>query len=915
MFKKSKLKVNYGFFGSISVYFASRPKLTAILMASIIGFGMLSYTTLIRREGFPSVNLPIAIVQGAYFADDVTIVDEQVSKPLQLSVSALEDVESVTTTTSDNFMFLTANLNEGATNVTVENSIKSAIESTDLPKDAQVQVVNFDAAKLLGEYDMLLSVFSVDTIGTENLEKKASEIAPQLEELDAVESAQVESLFESGVNPFTGEEIVQQVSFNQVGRRGASGGEMEFFNAAVIGVKGLPGDQLDIFELSEEVNLKIVEINQADSEGVVVTISGDFTRAVAGQIDSLQNNVFTGLIAILIISTIIIGLRVSAIMAIFVVAVLSVTIGTLYILGLSLNVITLFALVLALGLFVDDATIISEAIDARKRRFKGYKNIIGRAVNSVGSASFAGSMTTILVFVPLLFISGILGEFIIAMPLTIIVALLTSLTLSLTLIPWLSRFTILTASSIAPKDKDSVWTLPAKAIKGTGKFLANGIRLLKTSRKVGLLSGSAMFMLSIVFFFGAFYFFSQLGFNIFPPSKDSDELTIDMEFPEGTNIETAQFIAFQVDKIATQSVGAELQEIDYGGEGLANASGATARLELSNFRERDTTSLQFIDQLEKDLVAANIEGATFTVGQINPGGPQSPIPFASQIFTEDSNVAMTAADDMEKFLSELTLTLNNGSEVEVIITDQSDSTSVFRKDGRRYVAVRAGYNSDQVSQLLQLTRDEVKEYYTPQKLQSLGLSGDIEKDLGFDFGFESENEESFQSLGPAAIISIVAMFVLLMVQFRSITKPLLIFLAIPFSLLGVAFGLYITNNPLSFFAMIGFIGLIGIVVNNTILLIDAASRYKRDGKDSVESISLALEERFRPLLTTTLTTVVALTPLAVSDPFWEPLAVTIIFGLISSTVLVVLSFPAYYIGFEAASSWTRKSFNKLVSNR
>jgi HAE1 family hydrophobic/amphiphilic exporter-1 len=164
-----------------------------------------------------------------------------------------------------------------------------------------------------------------------------------------------------------------------------------------------------------------------------------------------------------------------------------------------------------------------------------------------------------------------------------------------------------------------------------------------------------------------------------------------------------------------------------------------------------------------------------------------------------------------------------------------------------------------------------------------------------------------------AMISLVAMFILLTIQFRSVLKPVLIFLAIPFSLFGVAFGLYITGNDLSFFSMIGFIGLIGIVVNNTILLVDAASRYKRQGNDSVESIAKGLQERFRPLFTTTFTTVVALTPLALSDPFWEPLAVTIIFGLISSTILVILSFPAYYIVFDETSDWFKRSFKKVFS--
>jgi len=97
---------------------------------------------------------------------------------------------------------------------------------------------------------------------------------------------------------------------------------------------------------------------------------------------------------------------------------------------------------------------------------------------------------------------------------------------------------------------------------------------------------------------------------------------------------------------------------------------------------------------------------------------------------------------------------------------------------------------------------------------------------------------------------------------------------------------------------VGLIGLIGIAVNNTILLTEYANQEKRAGIRTIDAISNAVQKRFRPLITTTLTTVVALLPLALSDPFWEALAFTIIFGLISSTILVIFSFPYYFLGAE-----------------
>jgi len=148
---------------------------------------------------------------------------------------------------------------------------------------------------------------------------------------------------------------------------------------------------------------------------------------------------------------------------------------------------------------------------------------------------------------------------------------------------------------------------------------------------------------------------------------------------------------------------------------------------------------------------------------------------------------------------------------------------------------------------------------------------------------------------------------LLALQFRSFLQPVLIFMAIPFTFFGVFAGLFYTDNALSFFVQVGFIGLIGIAVNNTILLTSYANQEREEGAGIIDAIANAVTKRFRPLITTTLTTVVALLPLALSDPFWEPLAYTIIFGLMSSTVLVVVSFPYYYMAVEKIRNYVSRS--------
>jgi multidrug efflux pump subunit AcrB len=147
-------------------------------------------------------------------------------------------------------------------------------------------------------------------------------------------------------------------------------------------------------------------------------------------------------------------------------------------------------------------------------------------------------------------------------------------------------------------------------------------------------------------------------------------------------------------------------------------------------------------------------------------------------------------------------------------------------------------------------------------------------------------------------ILLVVIFVLLAFQFRSLLQPLLIFMAIPFSLFGVTLGLYLTDNAFSFFAMLGFFALIGLSIKNTIMLTDYANQARRAGMSPIDAVVAALGERFRPLIATSITAICSLIPLSLTSPFWQGLAVVLIFGLASSTFLVLTVFPYYYLGAE-----------------
>jgi multidrug efflux pump subunit AcrB len=256
---------------------------------------------------------------------------------------------------------------------------------------------------------------------------------------------------------------------------------------------------------------------------------------------------------------------------------------------------------------------------------------------------------------------------------------------------------------------------------------------------------------------------------------------------------------------------------------------------------------------------------------------------------------------MEESIRELELP--NGEITDITI---SGTDTIVKQDGKRYASVQIAVSDPSSTALIVAAREKLEqEFDTSEFRDTFDLSEDA---IDFDLGQEGENLESFQSAIVAVIIAILIMYSLLVLQFNSFTQPLLILVAIPLAFPGLFPGLYLTNNPISFFVIVGIVGLIGIVVNNTILLMDFANSM-RNQLGIAESISEAIKARFRPLFTTSMTTLVGILPLALSNPFWEPLSYSIIFGLLSSTTLVILAFPVFYVALEHVRQFIWKAFH------
>ena len=183
-----------------------------------------------------------------------------------------------------------------------------------------------------------------------------------------------------------------------------------------------------------------------------------------------------------------------------------------------------------------------------------------------------------------------------------------------------------------------------------------------------------------------------------------------------------------------------------------------------------------------------------------------------------------------------------------------------------------------------------------EKLDQLELPPGTEIVIGGEY---EEQQSTFGNLGIILILAQIAIFAVLVLQFRSAIQPLIIFAAIPLAICGSFVALYLTGWPFSFFAFIGLISLIGIVVNNSIIMVDYINQLRLRGEELIPAIIVGSTRRFKPILLTTMTTILGLLPLTLQRTNqWSPLCWTIIGGMISSTLLSLLVVPILYKWFS-----------------
>ncbi len=730
----------------------------------------------------------------------------------------------------------------------------------------------------------------------------------------------------------------------------------------------------DITRVTDAVNERVAEL-AADGQllaGLATHVVYDAGEQVASDLTNLLNSGIITVTLVILALILTIGWREGLLAGLAIP--LSFTIGFigLYFSDNTLNFISLFALILGIGILVDSGIVMVEGINKIIRqnpnlsRFKAAH----QAVAMYGTPLISGTLTTIAMFVGLFVVSGVTGQFIAGIPFTLIAILLASIFVALAILPLLSSKLLKTNTSNLEARQHQVMT-----------GLENWYRSL-LNKVVGNRSLERRFLLIIVAGFFSALSLIPFGFVkvVFFEQSDMPMIFIDVELAEGSRKETTDIAVRQVEEVLyprTDMI--EAYTVTVGAGNAFTGGGQNERLAsftINLHDPRPLTSTEFIAELRTLL--PRIPGANITISEPNSGPPVGN-PIAVNLYGDDLDTLSAAANTVVALLEANTAVINvttsaaaNNTEflfalneAEAILlgldagtVSQSLRAAVFGVEATTIttltddvpVKVRLDLTDTGVAQLETINHTDLnglESILLPSRTgQAVPLGTVVETSLreanntirhedlkrvvtvsadlapggnvieineeltakldeqntlppGVTFSLGGEAEESnqaFLELFLALVVGIVLMVAVLVLQFNSFRYTLYVLSILPFSLIGILYGLAITGSSLSFPSIMGFIALTGIIVNNSILLIDLMNARRRQQPEmSVSAVVVdASVHRLRAILLTSLTTIIGMIPLLASDPIWVPLATAIIFGLSFSVVITLFLVPIIY---------------------
>jgi multidrug efflux pump subunit AcrB len=701
----------------------------------------------------------------------------------------------------------------------------------------------------------------------------------------------------------------------------------------------------------------------------------DLARIIEGRFELLATNAIQG--AALVLVVLLLGLNRTASFWVMVGIVIAIacTLMFMQVTGVTLNLITMFGLLIVLGMLADDAIVMSENIVKRHKELG--EPPLTAAVNGVTQVFWpvVGSVTTTIVaFVPLIFIKGNIGELLGNLPTVVLIALGASLLEASFMMPNHMAHALVREERAAARGGSRLDRLlkPLADMRERGieRMLGayeRGVRWCLRERYIVLAATTAVLMLSVGVVFGG-----RLAF-VFLPADDTETVIVDFALPIGATMEQTSEVARRIETAAraqgevqalTASLGSSV-DFETGATNAAATHLGQIFLELSPVETRPRRSAEVIDAIR--LAAGNLDECETVKFQEVSGGPAGADisyevrgPDDAQIgeavarikaalagFSGVKDISDDADDAQRELRIELTpqalamgfttvdvarqvRTAVFGAEAHSFSADredvdvrvQFDEASRRRlstieelwlvspsgtavplvevadvREGRGYSTIRRVDRARTVTVSADCddaTNPEIVANALAPEIDAIGASLP-----GIEIGAAGRQKDlvdAFSSFPLALAAAFLGIYVILAWLFESYLQPLAVMLAIPFGIIGIVWGHLLLGFDLTFLSLIGFVALAGVVVNNSLILVEFSNEMREKGTPLAESLAKAGRLRLVPILLTTVTTLAGLAPLMLEKSFQArfliPMAISLVFGLMSSTVLTLFALPA-----------------------
>ncbi|MCF7812498.1 efflux RND transporter permease subunit [Candidatus Gracilibacteria bacterium] len=764
------------------------------------------------------------------------------------------------------------------------------------------------------------------------------------------------------------------------------------------------GSKGNVIQMVGEVLGRVESLKQNGNIPFDLNVDVTYNRGddIRESLNTLTNSGQQTLILIAIVMLIALGWRESLLAALAIPLSLLIAITTLFFMGQTFNGVSLFALVLSVGLLVDNAIIIVEGMSygIHENKMTPYEAAV-YTLHTFRWPIITGTLTTLFAFLPmLLFISGVSGQYVSVIPITVMAGLTGALFVALFLLPALGMkfFQIL-----PPKVHRESRTLK-KAQRWYGEKMK---AILASKGKLALTLAIALgFFLASV----GLVVTGRVPIEVFP-SSDQTFFAAKAELPVGTKLEETRKLVDPIEEVLRQyfapqengdvflknfvfTVGRASDAVsNFDGPGNMpeeNVLGIT--INLTDKEEREMRSFEIVPIIQKELRSVIPSHVEFRFVE-EEGGPPTGAPIEVRLMGQDLEHLENMADALKEKIEVFEGTENvrdSRSDPVTQVTWRFDR-DILAQFGltpvRIMEALRASVNGTTVIKLtegdeeidvdLRVDWDGTRRWDDPQSLDALEripikipsgefitlsqvaeahLSSELSRiehrngmrilyvrsdlqqgmtasqfapqikkaieELGKHTGeiieIGGENEEGnrlIQEMSQAMLAAALLIFLVLVWQFNSFSQPLSILLIVPLSLTGVFIGFGIMGLPISFPTMIGIVSLAGIIVNDAIVLIDQINHRLADGLHAVEAYIDAGKERLQPIFLTSVTTVVGMLPLSLSDEVWGGLGFAIVYGMMLSTVLTLVLIPCFLLMIRRSRQWLGRHLRPVFSRR